>query len=38
MKSSDIKYYLNKAKHPKGDNTKPDPPVHQFNYLMLADH
>ena len=26
MKSSDVKYYLNKAKYPKGDNTKPDPP------------
>ena len=26
MKSSDVEYYLNKAKHLKGDNTKPDPP------------
>ena len=24
MKSSDIEYYLNKNKYPKGDNTEPD--------------
>ena len=27
MKASDVEYYMNKNKPPKGDNTVPDPPV-----------
>ena len=27
MKASDVEYYMNKNKTPKGDNTAPDPPA-----------
>ena len=39
MKASDVKFYLNKNKSLKGDNTVPDPPpqAHQFQILVLAD-